>query len=324
MPFLDRIRIRVAAGEGGSGCVSFRREKFVPRGGPDGGDGGKGGDVVLRTTNSVQDFAHLSGIHLFKARNGGPGEGSKRHGRNGEDVTIDVPVGTICTDAKEGFLLRDLDRADLTIVVARGGKGGRGNRRFASSIRQTPRIAEDGSPGEERFLDLELKIIADVGLVGLPNAGKSTLLAGLSRAQPKIAPYPFTTLYPNIGVMEVDHDRRVVIADIPGLVEDAHKGIGLGDEFLRHIERTRVLLHVIDAASSDPVADYKTLRGELDAYGKGVSEKRTLVVANKADLPQASEGIRKMREEIDQTVMEISALTGSGIAALMEWLSGLC
>lgn len=323
MPFLDRVKIRVEAGSGGDGCVSFRREKFVPRGGPDGGDGGKGGDVLLHTTTSVQDFTHLAGMHLFKAKNGGPGEGGKRFGRNGPDIVLNVPVGTLVTDAEDGVLLMDLDKPDMTLAVARGGRRGRGNRRFATSINQTPREAEDGKPGGKKFLALELKIIADVGLVGLPNAGKSTLLSGLSNAHPKIAEYPFTTLYPNIGVMEVGFEGRVVIADIPGLIENAHKGVGLGDEFLRHVERTRVLVHVIDAAAVDPIEDYHTLRRELEAYGGGIADKQVLVVANKIDLPQAADGAQKLARELETDVIALSALTGEGIDVLLEWLAGL-
>ncbi len=323
MPFLDRIRIRIEAGSGGNGCVSFRREKYVARGGPDGGDGGKGGDVIIRTATSVQDFSHLAGMHLFKAADGGNGAPSNRHGRNGGDLVIEVPGGTVITDGETGGLVSDLDGWDLTLLAAPGGKGGRGNRRFATATDQAPQRAEKGRPGEARILDLELKTIADIALTGLPNAGKSTLLAAISDARPKTAAYPFTTLYPNLGVVECGFLGRLVVADIPGLIEGAHRGVGLGDEFLRHIERTNVIVHVVDAAAADPVRDFNVLKCELAAYGKGVGEKTALIVASKMDLAEAGGGLEKLRSGVAEDVLPVSALTGEGIDALLEYLAGL-
>ncbi|MCD6405582.1 MAG: GTPase ObgE [Planctomycetes bacterium] len=322
MAFLDRVTIRVQAGSGGDGAVSFRRERFVPRGGPDGGDGGKGGDVILRTTTCVQDFSHLAGPHLVKAGNGVPGGHSKRHGANGGDVILDVPAGTVVRSGEDAALVCDLDLVDVSVVIAQGGKGGRGNRHFATPTNRAPQTAEKGGQGESRFLSLELKIIADVGLVGLPNAGKSTLLSRLSDARPRVAPYPFTTIYPNLGVADTGPFGRLVVADVPGLIEGAHKGVGLGDEFLRHIERTRLLVHVVDAAALDPVGDYRTLRSELLAYGKGVASKKTMVIANKMDLPSARGGLENLLREIDCPVIAVSALTGEGIEDFREKLEG--
>ncbi len=322
MAFLDRVTIRVQAGAGGDGAVSFRRERFVPKGGPDGGDGGKGGDVILRTTTSVQDFSHLSGLHLVKAGNAAPGGRSKRHGANGEDAVIDVPAGTVVRGGDDATVICDLDAVGASVVIARGGKGGYGNRHFATPTNRAPRTAEKGEQGESRLLSLELKIIADVGLVGLPNAGKSTLLSRLSDARPRVAPYPFTTIYPNLGVADTGPFGRLVVADVPGLIEGAHKGVGLGDEFLRHIERTRLLVHVVDTAAPDPLADYRTLRRELVAYGKGVAAKKTMVIANKMDLPPARAGLETLLREIDCPVIAVSALTGEGIEDLRDKLEG--
>lgn len=323
MAFIDKIEIRVEAGSGGNGCLSFRREKFRAKGGPDGGDGGRGGDVILRASTSVQDFSHLAGIHLFKARNGEPGKGARCHGKNAEDVLLEVPPGTVVRDCRTGRLLWDFDTPDASFVAAKGGKGGRGNRRFVSATNQAPRTVEEGVPGQARHLHLELKSLADIGLVGLPNAGKSTLLARLSRARPKIAAYPFTTLHPNIGVADVPATGRFVIADIPGLIENAHRGVGLGDEFLRHIERTRALVHVIDASAADPHADYTTIRNELAAYGKDVPTKDLIVVANKMDLPAASEGLAALRRELTVPVLPVCALTGEGIEKLTREIEKL-
>jgi len=323
MPFLDRIRIKVEAGKGGNGAVSFRREKFVPRGGPDGGDGGRGGDVILRTTTSVQDLSHLAGIPLFKAENGGPGMGAKRHGKNGWPLVMDIPAGTIVRDVAAGLVLKDLDRLDEDLVVARGGKGGRGNCHFASAVNQVPRMSEPGEPPETRELELELKLIADVGLVGLPNAGKSTILSKVSEARPKIAPYPFTTLYPQLGVTETDLFGRLVVADIPGLIKGAHRGVGLGDEFLRHIERTRCLVYVVDASAPDPLGDYGTLRAELEAYGRGVDVKPHIVVANKMDIPAAKAGLKALKREAKSPVIPMSALTGKGLDEFVKSIRSL-
>jgi GTP-binding protein len=323
MPFLDRIRMKVAAGKGGNGSMSFRREKFVPKGGPDGGDGGKGGDVVLHTATSVQDLSHFAGQYLYKAADGGNGGRQKCYGKDGGDLVLKVPAGTIVRDAATGATLRDLDALEIDLVVAKGGRGGRGNVHFKTSINQTPRTAEKGEPGESRELELELKLIADVGLVGLPNAGKSTLLSKISEAHPKIAPYPFTTLYPNLGVSDMDEWGRLVVADIPGLIEGAHRGVGLGDEFLRHIERTRVIVHVVDVAAADPVADYRTLRAEMEAYGRGLVGKTALVVANKMDLPAAQEGLRRLHTEVGEDILQMSAATGEGVEGFLRRLTQL-
>lgn len=323
MAFIDRLTIKVTAGAGGDGSISFRREKFQSKGGPDGGDGGHGGDVILRTSNGVQDFSHLAGAHFFKAEAGGKGTRARRHGANGQDLLIKVPPGTAVCDADSGELLMDLDAEGISFVVAAGGKGGKGNRRFATATNQTPRTAQDGTPGESRLLELELKVIADIGLVGLPNAGKSTLLSLLTSARPKVAAYPFTTLHPNLGVMESPLFTRLVAADIPGLIAEAHQGVGLGVEFLRHVERTRVLAHVIDAGAPDPVEDYHTLRRELSAYGRGLDGKKSLVVASKMDLPDSARGLAKLREELDLPVAPVSAMTGDGLEGLIELLERL-
>jgi len=323
MAFLDRIRIKVEAGKGGNGAVSFRREKYVPKGGPDGGDGGHGGHVIVHTTTSVQDFTHLAGIPMFKAKNGGPGGGAKCHGKTAENLVIDIPPGTIVRDAATGLTLRDLDDIGVDLAVAHGGKGGKGNVHFKTPTNQTPRRFEPGEPGESRELELELKLIADVGLVGLPNAGKSTLLSKVTEAHPKIASYPFTTLYPQLGVTEMDQLGRLVIADIPGLIEGAHKGVGLGDEFLRHIERTVVLVHLVDVSALDPVADYRTLRAELEAYGHGLADKKGLIVANKMDLPDAKKGLKKLQKEADVEIIPVSAVTGKGLDDLLRRLGDL-
>jgi len=282
--FLDEARIYVKGGDGGNGALSFRREKYVPLGGPDGGDGGRGGSVFLRVNrneNTLLQFAHK---RHFKADRGGNGAGRKMHGRKGQDVVIDVPPGTVVTT--EAGLLADLVQPGEMLLVGRGGRGGLGNVHFATSTNRAPRVAQKGEPGEEHWLNLELKTIADVGLLGLPNAGKSSLLAAISAARPKIAAYPFTTLSPNLGVAEVE-DLALVVADIPGLIEGAHRGVGLGYQFLRHVERARLLVHVVDASAEEPEADYRTVRTELIEYDPALGERPTLVALNKMDLPEA-------------------------------------
>ena len=266
--FVDEADIVVIAGDGGSGCMSFRREKFIPRGGPDGGDGGDGGSVFVVADDSLNTLQHLSGHHHWRAGRGGHGMGKDRHGRNGKDVLVRVPPGTIIYDAEHGLRLKDLTEIDQKICVAAGGKGGRGNTHFKSATHQAPREFETGEPGEQRRLHLELKLMADAGLVGKPNAGKSTLLSRLSAARPKIAAYPFTTLTPFLGIVELTRFRRFVMADIPGLIAGAHTGAGLGDAFLRHIERTKLLVHMVDICPSvgDPVEDYEAIRNELAQY----------------------------------------------------------
>ncbi|HET9345900.1 MAG TPA: GTPase ObgE, partial [Candidatus Limnocylindrales bacterium] len=287
--FLDRVKIRVSAGAGGDGAATFRREAHVPRGGPDGGDGGRGGSVHLRVDagqTTLRDFRYR---HHFRATPGGRGERARRHGAAGTDLVLDVPPGTAVFDDETGALIADLVRAGQTAMVGRGGRGGLGNTHFATSTHQAPRHAQKGEPGEERWLRLELRLIADIGLVGLPNAGKSTLLAALTAARPKIADYPFTTLEPNLGVMDLgdEDDRRPTIADVPGLIEGASSGAGLGHAFLRHVERTRVLVHVVDGSSRDPSWDREVIRDELEAHDPALLNKPLLVAFNKIDLPAA-------------------------------------
>jgi len=323
--FVDQAKIYVKAGDGGRGCVSFRREKYVPRGGPDGGDGGDGGDVILLAdpqVHTLYDFYHH--VH-FRAENGRPGMGKKMKGRDGEDLLLKVPVGTVVKDAETGEVLGDLVRPGQTLIVARGGKGGRGNAHFATPVRQAPRFAEPGTPGEERWLLLELKLIADVGLVGFPNAGKSTLLSRISAARPKIADYPFTTLEPNLGVVKMEEGGTFIVADIPGLIEGAHLGVGLGHEFLRHIERTRLLLYILDISrGKEVVKDFQTLQRELELYNPALLEKEYLIALNKIDLLSPEEKV-KWLEEIKglfpkrerEKLFPISAVTGEGLKGLL-------
>ncbi len=321
--FVDQVKIHVKAGDGGHGCVSFRREKYVPRGGPDGGDGGRGGDVILVADpqlHTLYDFYHR--VH-FRAENGRPGMGKKMTGRDGEDLILRVPVGTVVRDAETGEVLGDLVRPGQRLIVARGGKGGRGNARFATPTNQAPRYAEPGRPGEERWLILELKLIADVGLVGLPNAGKSTLLSRISAARPKIADYPFTTLQPNLGVVALSDERTFVVADLPGLIEGAHRGVGLGLDFLRHVERTRVLLQVIDASSEDPLRDFEIIEKEMAHYQPELLKKPRAVALNKIDLIPDRNLLRPVKETLERKghpVYLISAATGEGLRDLLEGL----
>ncbi len=320
--FVDQAKIFVKAGKGGNGCISFRREKYVPKGGPDGGDGGNGGDVILVADpqiHTLYDFYYK--VH-FKAENGRPGMGKKMKGRDGEDLILRVPVGTIVKDAETGEILGDLVKPGQKLVVAKGGKGGRGNAHFATPTRQTPRIAEPGQPGEERWLILELKLIADVGMVGFPNAGKSTLLSRISAAKPKIADYPFTTLQPNLGVVKLIEGETFVVADIPGLIEGAHKGIGLGHEFLKHIERTRILLYVLDISKEkEIIKDYEILKDELKLFNPKLLEKEYLIALNKIDLIPDPEKIKELitlfSKEEQKKIYPISAVTGQGIPELL-------
>jgi GTP-binding protein len=314
--FLDQAIIEVAAGPGGDGCLSFRREKYVPRGGPDGGDGGRGGDVWLvvdARQATLRDFRYK---RSFRGHAGLRGQGSDKTGRSGEDLLIPVPPGTVVYDAESGELLRDLKDANERFLVSRGGRGGRGNARFKTSTNRAPRRVEEGAPGESRRVRLELKLIADVGLVGFPNVGKSTLLARVSDARPKIADYPFTTLSPNLGVVGLSDYRQFVIADIPGILEGAHEGKGLGLEFLRHVERTRILLFVIDLTSEDPGHDLDALREELRLHGKGLMERPHRIVLNKADLFSKIEVPAAFRDRSDVRV--ISAVRGDGVDELLE------
>lgn len=326
MAFIDEAKFFIKGGDGGNGCVSFRREKFVPKGGPDGGDGGNGGSVIIEASTqmgSLIDFRYRS---HFMAERGAPGQGKKKHGRNGADEVIKVPAGSVIKDAETGELIADLIEDGQKVVVAKGGMGGPGNTHFASSTNRVPRIAGKGKPGEERWLRIELKILADVGLVGLPNAGKSTLLTKLSAAHPKIAAYPFTTLVPHLGVMQLKHHPPCIIADIPGLIEGAHAGAGLGHKFLKHIERTRVLLHILDASKpiDEVIADQQTIEQELSKFDQALLGRRKVIVLNKIDLLADTKQFKKLATIFatkNISVLAISALTGSGIDALKQYLA---
>jgi GTP-binding protein len=324
--FVDRVTVYVRGGDGGNGLVSFRREKYAPRGGPNGGDGGDGGSVIVRAADGLTNLAHLSHQRHWKAERGEHGQGSDCTGRGAPDLIIEVPPGTILRDRDRGHVLRDLKQGGDFVTVARGGRGGHGNAYFKSSTNRAPRQAEPGEVGEERWITLELKVIADVGLVGLPNAGKSTLLSRISRAHPEIADYPFTTKYPNLGMVQAGPDRSFVVADIPGLIEGAHQGHGLGHEFLRHVERTRLLVHLLDAApadGSDPVANYRTIRQELEHYSPALAHRPELVVVTKMDLTGAAEARARIAEALGREVLAISAVTGQGIPALVHRIADL-
>lgn len=323
MRFVDEAEIVVKAGNGGNGAVSFRREKFVPRGGPDGGDGGRGGHVIIQADERVRTLIDLQLNRYYRAQNGAHGRGSKRKGKDGEDLIIRVPVGTLVYDADTGELLADLNEPGMSVLVARGGIGGRGNAAFANPVRQAPRFAEFGDRGEVRRLRLELKLLADVGLIGYPNVGKSTLISRISAARPKIADYPFTTIVPNLGTVRVDH-FSFVVADIPGLIEGAHRGAGLGHGFLRHVERCQLLLHLIDMSGSEgrhPLNEFKAVNEELRLFNPRLAERPQIVVANKMDLPGAMENLKECKPKLEAMgyeVFPISALTGEGIPALIK------
>ncbi len=290
--FVDRVTIEVEAGKGGDGCVSFRREKYIPRGGPDGGDGGDGGSIIIVAEAGVDSLSALVHRKRWRARRGQNGSGSNRHGANADDVVIRVPPGTVVVDADHGHVLKDLVEPGGSVTAALGGKGGKGNNRFKSATNQVPRQFTHGGEAESRRIMLELKVIADVGLVGLPNAGKSTLLSRVSRARPEIADYPFTTKTPHLGIVHIDMDRTLVMADIPGLIEGAHAGVGLGHEFLRHVERTRVLVHLVEPMpvdGSDPVENYRAICRELVEYGHGLAERPEILAVSKAELPGAED-----------------------------------
>ena len=321
--FIDQAKIWIKAGDGGHGCVSFRREKFIPKGGPDGGDGGKGGDVYFQAVDNLDTLIDFAGKHHWKAQKGQPGSGNNKHGANGDDLVIKVPAGTLIYDTEIDLLLKDLSEIDVKVCVCRGGKGGRGNKSFATATNQTPRNATPGKPGQERDLRLELKLIADVGLVGMPNAGKSTLISRCSAARPKIADYPFTTIEPVLGIIELSDFRRFVMADIPGLIEGAHAGAGLGHDFLKHIERTTVLVHILDIMptdGSDPAENYKMIRSELEKHSKALAAKPEIIVANKTDLDPTGESVETLRNKLKTEVHAISAVTGAGIRELSESL----
>ncbi len=326
--FIDEARIRVCAGGGGNGCLAFRREKFVPRGGPSGGDGGKGGDVFLECSDRVNTLLHFRYQRIFNAERGRHGEGSQRHGRDGKDITILIPPGTQVFKEPEHALLQDFSTPGENLRVAVGGRGGRGNARFATSTNRAPRRFELGQPGEEIELSLSLKLIADVGLIGYPNVEKSTLISRISSARPKIADYPFTTLEPHLGVVDLKDFRSFVVADLPGLIEGAHKGNGLGDQFLKHIERTKILLHLVDIShpERDPVQDYKTIVRELMLYNKELSERQQVVVASKADALQDSKRLSRLKAMCSRRkipFLRISSVTGEGIPELIHRLEKL-
>jgi GTP-binding protein len=319
--FVDRVTIEVQGGRGGNGCVSFRREKYVPKGGPDGGDGGDGGSVIVIAKGGVNNLAALAQHRFWRAESGSHGSGSNKQGRSAEDLVIEVPPGTIVVDAKAGFVMKDLAAQGESVVAARGGEGGKGNTHFKSATNRAPREASPGGEGERRELVLELKVIADVGLVGKPNAGKSTLLSRLTRARPQIADYPFTTKHPNLGIVTVDTDRQFVLADIPGLIEGAHTGAGLGHEFLRHIERAGILVHLVEPSpvdGSDPLANYDTIRSELVQYDAKLGERPEIVTVSKAELPGASEVRDALAARTGKDVLLISAVTGQGLNQLVQ------
>jgi GTP-binding protein len=322
--FVDEAIIEVQAGDGGNGCVSFRREKYIPKGGPEGGDGGDGGSVVFVADPNKDTLLDFSSRHHWKAKKGEPGLGKKMSGLSGEDLVIQVPPGTLIYDADYGILLADLDQPERRIVIARGGKGGRGNWHFKSSTNQTPRYAEPGTEGQKRKLRLELKLIADVGLVGMPNAGKSTLLRCISAARPKVADYPFTTLDPQLGIVELDRDKRLVVADIPGLIEGAQHGAGLGHAFLRHIERTKIIVHMLDMFpmdGSNPADNYRTIRRELEAFSPALATKREVIAANKMDLAPDDDGVEKLRQELPgKQIFAISGVSRQGVEKLLDVL----
>jgi GTP-binding protein len=327
MKFVDEAKIHVKAGNGGNGCVSFRRERFIPRGGPNGGDGGKGGDVILQADAQLTTLLDLTYPKPFRAQKGNHGKGKNQTGKNGEDLVIRVPVGTLVRDDQTEELLQDLLFDGQQFVVAEGGRGGRGNARFATPMQRTPRHAEKGEKGQERSLRLELKLLADVGLIGYPNVGKSTLLSRISSAKPKIADYPFTTLVPSLGVVMGEDRRPFVVADIPGLIDGASKGAGLGLTFLRHVERTRLLIHLLDISegpSRDAVKDFHALNHELKAYHLSLQKKIQLVALNKIDLPSVQErakGIKNQFEKMGYPLYFISSQTGKGVKELMEAVS---
>jgi GTP-binding protein len=320
--FIDEATISVQSGDGGSGCVSFRRERFVPRGGPDGGDGGKGGDVILQTNSRLRTLYHLQFKKNYKASNGAPGQGRQKAGRGGQDLILEVPPGTLVTNADSGELLFDLVDPDYRVCVAHGGRGGMGNSHFKSSTHRSPRFAQPGEPGVVLQLKMDLKLLADVGLIGLPNAGKSTLISAISAAQPKIANYPFTTLTPNLGVVHAHGAEPFVVADIPGLIQGAHQGAGLGIRFLKHVERTRILVHIIDVAAvdpDDPLEPWRTVNQELVSYSPTLAQKPQLVVLNKLDVPYAADAAELFCSALPQgqeEVLRISAAAGQGLEAL--------
>ena len=322
--FVDRVTIYVKGGDGGDGAMSFRREFKVPKGGPNGGDGGHGGNVVLIAASNVDSLAALAGQRHWRAERGSNGTGADKHGKDGQSLVLYVPVGTVVRDVERGHILKDLDHEGDSLVAAHGGKGGYGNTHFKSSTNRAPREFERGFLGEDRQISLELKLIADVGLVGKPNAGKSTLLSRLSRAHPEIADYPFTTKFPNLGIVQSGYEAQFVMADIPGLIEGAHAGAGLGHEFLKHVERTRVFVHLVEpepADQSDPIQNYLAIRDELRLYDESLLNRPEIIVVTKSELPSSAEVAEKLRAEVGRPVFNISAVTGKGLPDLVRLLS---
>lgn len=319
--FVDRVEIVCQAGDGGNGCMSFRREAHVPRGGPDGGDGGDGGSVIIRVDRNLGSLANIVGHRHWKAERGKHGEGKLKTGRTGDDAIVLVPAGTVVKDSEHGFVLKELLEDGESLLIAQGGKGGRGNKHFATSTDRAPRQFEEGTQGEIREVHLELKVIADVGLIGKPNAGKSTLLSRMSRANPEIADYPFTTKYPNLGMVRVGYDHQFVIADIPGLIEGAHAGIGLGHEFLKHVQRTRLFVHLVEPApmdQTDPIENYHQIRKEISLYDETLADRPEIIVVSKCELPDAAACAELLSEDTGKDVLLISAVTGEGLAELVK------
>ncbi|MDI6744423.1 MAG: GTPase ObgE [Thermodesulfovibrionales bacterium] len=329
MQFVDYTKIHVKAGDGGRGCVSFRREKYVPRGGPDGGDGGRGGHIIFKASGELNTLLDLRYQREYKAKRGQHGMGKKMHGKNGEDRIIPVPVGTVIKDADTDEIIADLDSEGVETIIAKGGRGGQGNAHFATPTRQAPKFAQPGEEGKEKNLVIELKLLADAGLIGLPNAGKSTLISVISSARPKIADYPFTTLTPNLGVVKLKDFRSFVVADIPGLIEGAHRGAGLGFQFLRHVERTSILLHLVDASDipeTDPVEDLKKINKELELYSSKLLKKPQAVVGTKTDIAVEKKRLKKLAKYCKSKNIEffpVSAATGKGIKELLLYLSAV-
>lgn len=319
--FVDRVKFVACAGNGGDGCMSFRRERYVAKGGPDGGDGGDGGDVIIVAEDGVNSLVSISSKQQWKAEKGTHGKGSKRHGKNGQDQTLKVPPGTIVIDEKNNLVIKDLVNPGDSVIAARGGKGGKGNTRFKSSTNQAPRKSTPGGEGERRKVILELKVIADVGLIGKPNAGKSTLLSRITSAKPEIADYPFTTKFPNLGQVVVDWNTSFVIADIPGLIEGASEGVGLGHDFLKHIERSGILIHLVEPLpmdGTDPIENYQSIRNELVQFNEALKDRPEIVVVTKSELTEAEEVRNELAEKIGKDVMLISAVTGNGLPELLR------